>query len=470
MASSRTRTSTPARQLENTTIGGWHNLLRYGIARKREQAAYFGDSGNFLTFPYPFPYPGGPTTYSGYFGNIVVTFRGANGYTTTRSGCSFTPRTATRTPIATSSTYGSDYHLPKHHIAALFGFRYENERGSFEHPGVFGESEAYPAHQFSSSIFSFGGDLKQPAVLLGLVDRLQKNHLYGIAGTPRIGLAWIAVRPDARRYFRGTRLRANAATGVQEPSLAAEFSSLYTTLLALGDTADIAAYRVTPLGPQRSRTFDVGMDQSVLGDKLLLKAGYFHNQFSHQLEYVGSGDLQTYFGFTPDANAVDFFYGAELNSQAFRAQGMEAEVQYQPLSHVFFRGGYTYLATLVEQSFSSDATAARGGYPSTNPNFPEIPIGANSPFIGNRVFRRPPHTAYFAVQYTGQRWSAALKGAIASRSDDTTFLGGDDPQYGNTLLLPNQNLDFGYTKLDLYGTYAASRHVNDLYGALEPSE
>jgi len=27
------------------------------------------------------------------------------------------------------------------------------------------------------------------------------------------------------------------------------------------------------------------------------------------------------------------------------------------------------------------------------------------------------------------------------------------------LLLPNRNLDFGYAKLDAYGTYAASHHV-----------
>ena len=47
---------------------------------------------------------------------------------------------------------------------------------------------------------------------------------------------------------------------------------------------------------------------------------------------------------------------------------------------------------------------------------------------------------------------------MASRADDSTFLDGDT-NFGNTLLLPNRNLDFGYAKLDLNGTYVATRHV-----------
>ena len=439
--------------LENTTAAGWHNLARYGIARKREQAAYFGNSGNFLTFPYPFPYPGGPTTYSGYFGN-VVNIRGANGYTATGRAELYTTnrdQDSNRDELYLQSDYTF-----RHHLTALFGFRYENERGSFNIPAYF-EFEKIQRTNFQYNL-QLQGDLKN-RLFYSLGGSLQKNHLYGIAGTPRIGLAWIPVRPASSGFFHGTRLRANAATGVQEPSLSVEFSSLYRELLALGDTADVAAYRVEPLGPQRSRSFDVGVDQSILGQRLVLKAGYFHNQFSHQLEYVGSGDLKRYFGFTANANASAYFYGAELNSQAFRAQGLEAELQFQPLSRLFFRGGYTYLATRVEQSFSSDATAARGGFPSTNPSFPGIPIGSSSPFVGSRVFRRPPHTAFFTAQYTGQKWTAALKGAIASRADDSTFLGGSDPSFGNSLLLPNRNLDFGYTKLDAFGTYAASHRV-----------
>ena len=36
--------------MENRYKGNWHNLLRYGIARKREQEQEFAAGGNFLEF------------------------------------------------------------------------------------------------------------------------------------------------------------------------------------------------------------------------------------------------------------------------------------------------------------------------------------------------------------------------------------------------------------------------------------
>jgi iron complex outermembrane receptor protein/vitamin B12 transporter len=100
----------------------------------------------------------------------------------------------------------------------------------------------------------------------------------------------------------------------------------------------------------------------------------------------------------------------------------------------------------------------RGGYPETNPAFPNVPVGG-SPFIGSRPFRRPPHTGYFAVQYTGTKLMAALKGALASRSDDSTFLDYSDLAGTNSMILPNRNLDFGYAKLDANFMYAVKKRV-----------
>ncbi len=427
--------------IENTTLGGWHNLARYGIARKREQAAYFGQVGT-PTVIFGFP---------GYLGNVVA-LRGANGYTATGQAQIFSSD-RDQASLRDELYYGSDITF-RHHITALFGFRYENERGSFNVPAFF-ENRKIQRTNFEYNL-QIGGDLGN-RLFYSVGGSLQKNHLYGIAGTPRFGLAWTAIRPDSHRYLHGTRLRANAATGVQEPNLATEFSSLYRTLLESGDLSDIAKFHVAPLGPSRSRSFDLGIDQNLIGDKLVLKAGYFHNQFSHQLEFVGSGDLRRYFGINPTNDK--FFFGAELNSQAFRAQGFETELQFQPLPRLFLRSGYTFLDARVSQSFASDATAVAQGFPNTNPNLPGIAIGGSSPLVGARPFRRPPHTGYFALQYTGQKWTGAFKGALASRSDDSTFLGFSDQNGDNTLLLPNRNLDYGYTKLDLYGTYNATGRV-----------
>lgn len=443
--------------LENTLMGNWHNLARYGIARKREQFTTFAPVGTPVTFQSYY----GP--YTDYFGS-VVTIRGANGYSATGRaaiayGCSDYPKTDCFPQPSFSDSnrdelyYQSDYTFPKR-IVGLFGFHYEDERGSYIF-STYGDNWKTQRTNFDYTL-QFNGDIVN-RVFYSVGGAIEKNHLYGIKGTPRIGIAYVPVRPGTR-IFRGTKLRLNVATGVVEPSLSQEFSSLYGTLLQAGDSADIAKYHVSPIGPARSRTLDFGVDQSILGQKLMLKLGYFHNQFSHQIEYVPESALQPYFGINPTHDP--YLYGADLNSLAFRAQGIESELQYQPFSRLFFRAGYTYLDAKVEQSFSSDALSVLpGGYPGTNPAFPNIAIG-DSPFVGARPFRRPPNSGFMAAQYTGTRFTAALKGAFASRSDDSTFLDYSDINGGNSLWLPNRNLDFGYAKLDANFTYAVKRRVS----------
>ena len=431
--------------LENRA-GSWHNLLRYGIARKREQAVQFTNQGQPITFTSTYG------SYTSYFGN-PVTVTGANGFTASGQAQLFNQNSdgdSNRDELY----FQSDYTFNPH-IAALFGFRYDRERGSFQTFGAFGSLETIQRPNFEYTL-QFQGAIRN-RVFYSAGGAIEKNHLYGIAGTPRLGLAYVPVRPG-RRIFRGTKLRFNVATGVKEPSLAVDFNSLYTQLALNGDTADIAAYHITPIGAERSRTYDLGVDQNILREKLILKLGYFHNIFDHQVEGVQAADLTTYFHLpAPVAKTLSEAY---LNSLAFRAQGLETEVVYQPFSHISLRGGYTYLASTVIQSYAGDVTAANSGNPTVNPNYPNIPIGALSPLIGAHPFRRPTHTGFVALDFSSSRLSLALKAAMASRSDDSTFLGGLDLNSGNTLLLPNHNLDFGYTQLDLGATFVATRHLS----------
>lgn len=417
----------------------WHNLVRYGIARKREQLVQFYPVGENI------PVFGFDT----YFGN-TVTIRGANGYTATgRAAINFGgvyPMANDLSSLRDELYFQSDYTFTPH-LIGLFGFRYEDERGSSNSAGTH-DIIKRTNYQYT---LQFQGDLKN-RLFYSLGGAIQRNDLYGTAGTPRFGLAWVPVRPG-NAFFHGTKLRANAATGVQEPSLSTEFLSLYKQLADAGATDLITAYNVRPVEALRSRTFDVGIDQNILNQVLILKAGYFHNQFSHQIDFVDSATLLKVFGID---TAQAQLFGALLNTLAYRAQGFEGELQFAPANHILIRGGYTYLASLVEQSFSTDAIA--NGTAAENPNLPGIPIGSSYPLVGQRPFRRPPQTGFFAAQYTTLKFSAALKGAFASRADDSTFLSYSDVNGGNTLLLPNRNLDPGYAKLDAYGTYAASRH------------
>jgi iron complex outermembrane receptor protein/vitamin B12 transporter len=138
-----------------------------------------------------------------------------------------------------------------------------------------------------------------------------------------------------------------------------------------------------------------------------------------------------------------------VNSLSFRAQGAEVELQGQLSSHIFARGGYTYTDGVTQRSFSSDALG-----PQVNPFIPGVELGINSPLIGARPFRRPPHVGFAGVNYTTRKWFVQVQGSFASRSDDSTFLSSFDSLAGdNRLLLPNRNLDSAYAKVDIGGSY-----------------
>ena len=439
--------------IQNTTLGNWHNLARYGIARKREQFNTFYPAGMCLS----------DANGGDYYGN-TVTIRGANGYMATGRaileytyGCPAYPGTYPQPEDPLNSDrdelyYQTDYVFP-HRIAALFGFRYENERGSYYYPSY--DLGAKTQRTNFEYTLQFSGDIKS-RLFYSAGGALEKNHVYGIAGTPRIGLVYQPVFPVGK-WMHGTRIRANVATGVVEPSLSAGLSSLFTELQQAGDATDIAKFHIGSIGPERSRTLDFGVDQNIRGEKLVIKAGYFHNQFSHQIQDVNASALQQYFGIAPvgDPNLS----AAYLNSLAFRAQGIESEIEWRPASRFFVRGGYTYLDAIVEQSFSSDAVAAAQGIPNTNPNIPGVAIGVYDPLVGARPFRRPPHSGFFAVQYTGTKFTAAFKGALASRSDDSTYLYYSDLAGTDSMILPNRDLDFGYARLDANFMYAIQSRV-----------
>ncbi len=420
--------------IENVLAGNWHNLARYDIARKREQVQQFTPTGEAVTTIVN----GAPQTT--YYGN-TITLRGANGYTATGQAAFILP-VFDAVSNRDEFYYQSGYNFPLR-IAALFTFHYDDERGRLLTAAANQQIERIN-YLYTLQI---QGDIAH-RLFYSLGGGVEQNQLLGLVGTPRFGLTFDAVRPGAHP-FHGTLLRANAATGLQEPSLIAQLSSLSTLLQQTGNPT----FNIAPITAERSRTFDVGVDQNILNQKLILKAGYFHNVFNHQLEFIGPLGLEHYFNI-PAAIAAQL-PPASVNSLAYSTQGLEVELQYQALTYLFLHGGYTYLASVVLQSFASDTVV-----PAINPALPGIPIGALSPLIGNRPFRRPPSTGFFAAEYVADRFSVAFKGAFSSRSDDSTFQLNNDRNGGNTLLLPNRNLDFAYAKLDLNAVFKATKNIS----------
>jgi vitamin B12 transporter len=131
--------------------------------------------------------------------------------------------------------------------------------------------------------------------------------------------------------------------------------------------------------------------------------------------------------------------------------GAEVAAEYKIADNLFARGGYTYLDAVVQRSFSSESQ------PTYNPNFPNIPIGAFSPLIGARPFRRAPHSGYFGLTYNRSRWYGSFTGTLVGRRDDSDYL--TDAEFGNSLLLPNRNLDGAYQRLELGGGYQVTHAI-----------
>ncbi|MDR3734823.1 MAG: TonB-dependent receptor [Acidobacteriaceae bacterium] len=460
--------------LEHTSRGDWHNLLRYGISRKREQQTSFSQAGNPIT-----------ATFFGYndlyyVGN-TMTIRGGNGYTAI--GRAYMGEEGSTFPYSTYQDnnrdelqYQTDYRFGQH-FAAFGGFQFENERGSYRYPqyGIADVPAARTNYVYSAQMV---GDVKN-RVFYSLGTGVVKNHVFGVKPTPRAGLAWYPRRPGTG-LFHGTKVRFNFSKAVQEADLFSEVDSLFTQVQQYGTPSDIAKYGLKPVGAGTTRSYEGGVDQDIWKQSVMMKLTYFHNEYTNQLEFVPASALGgAPFNFAPSVVTAlysSYVGGAYVNTLAYRAEGFETELDLQAMSNLYVRVGYTYLATKVKNSFASSALA-----PTSNPYLKDkfgvpIPIGASSPLKGGRMFRRPPHTAFVNIQYTdkkytGGRTELGLTGALSGQSDDSTFLAneglfGSSLTGDNSLLLPNRNLDYGYFKVDGSLVFRMSPQL-DVYAQLD---
>ena len=262
--------------------------------------------------------------------------------------------------------YQSDYSF-SHYLTALFGFHYENERGSYVEPPPYAEDRTIQRTNFEYTL-QLQGEIKS-RVFYSAGGSVEKNHLYGITGAPRLGLSYNVVRPGAK-WFRGTLVRANAATGVQEPSLAVQFASLYTVLQEDGLASDIAKYHVTPIGPQDSRTYDLGVDQNIRGEKLVLKLGYYHNSYNHQVEGVDSGALEQFFNIPASVAITSTRRTSTRTPSARRASRPSCNTARSPVSSCA-AATPTWMPLSPSRSPATRTTTVST---TTIPTFPESPL------------------------------------------------------------------------------------------------
>jgi vitamin B12 transporter len=374
-----------------------------------------------------------------------VTITGANGYSATgRAVLDFGPYDS-QTRSARQGFYAQTTYALTRGTSLSAGGDYEREQ-AFTNPDA---GPTTTRHNGTAWVEGRGAIADRISVTAGL--GYARIEGYASRYSPRLSVAAFLRKPAANRFWSDTRLTANAGQGIKATSATTVNSSLFSLLQKTAAGSALAASAgIGPIGPERGRNLDVGVEQGLARNRVRARLSYFDNEFFDLIEFV-SRSLLPRFGIPADVAAAAGS-GAYVNSQSYTAKGMElsADAMFGRLRIV---GSYTYLDAAVSKSLSSAVT------PQFNPSFPSIPIGGFSPLVTHRPFRRPANTGSLLVSYTQGRADAALTGYFAGTADDSTFQVGSDINFGNSLLLPNTNLNFGYQKIDVSGSYRVHPRV-----------
>ena len=308
--------------------------------------------------------------------------------------------------------------------------------GRFEHEAGYSDPDAPP----SATRNNGGGFIEGRATLASRVYisagiGVEHNEVFDTAYTPRLSVAAYLRNPSTEQIGE-TKLTMNVGKGIKAPSVYQGDNALYT--LVAGTPAGAG---VNPIGPERSRGFDFGLEQAFAGGRLRGRVGYFNNTFEDLLEFLSRTQLVA--AGVPPAVAAGTAFGAYINSSSYDAQGVELSADAALGAGLRVSASYTYLSAEVSEAFGRGAVF--------NPSFPGVPIGAYSPLVGARPFRRPANSGTLFVAYATGPFDVALSGYFAGKRDDSTFL--SDGFFGNSLLLPNKDLDPAYQKVDFSASY-----------------
>lgn len=222
-----------------------------------------------------------------------------------------------------------------------------------------------------------GGAYVQDRIVIGerafltFGGRLERNDSYGWAAVPRAALA-LRLRSGAD----ATTLRASAGAGIKEPSFLESFG---VSLFTQGNPA---------LKPERSRTFDLGLEQRLAGGHVRAEATVFDHTYLDQIAYF--------------VESYDPFLGTYENLGKTRARGVEVALEAAPLRALRVSADYTYLdGRILVSTTDFDPVYA----------------------VGRPLLRRPKHQASLSAEGDAGRFSASAMMLLVGRRADSDFLG-----------------------------------------------
>jgi outer membrane receptor protein involved in Fe transport len=167
---------------------------------------------------------------------------------------------------------------------------------------------------------------------------------------PRVSAAFQPRESDSGSWLGATRLHASFGTGIRAP-----------------DGFELATTNNPLLKPERSISFDSGVEQRFFNSRTLLDLTYFYNKFDDQIVTLG-GSLTNLSTFISD------------NLGNSRAQGLEASVRWRPNGSLQVSGEYSLVDTAILALDGSTLVQA--------------------PFsVGQELLNRPKHSGGFNITW-----------------------------------------------------------------------
>ncbi|MGH9709366.1 MAG: TonB-dependent receptor plug domain-containing protein, partial [Candidatus Acidiferrales bacterium] len=269
--------------------------------------------------------------------------------------------------------------------AISLGYDYEVENGSAGGP----HEQRNNQGGYFETHYRFGRRLT--AIAGG---RAEDNASFGTRFVPRTGLAYLA--RFGHGFWGETRLRASYGLGIKEPNFTQSFE------------ADPCFPGNPNLKPERSNTFNAGVDQVMASERVKFSVTFFHNSFSDMVSFTSCPPP----GFGPCSLAVppgcpaaelnSFGYGTFFNTDSARAFGANTTIEAKLFAWLGIIGNYSYDDTRVLKAPNAfDPTQAPG----------------------NRLFLRPLHSADLILNAAFRRMDWNVAGYFVGRETDSDFLG-----------------------------------------------
>jgi vitamin B12 transporter len=195
--------------------------------------------------------------------------------------------------------------------------------------------------------------------------RAERNEQFGTALVPRF---------SAAVFLGSTKLKGNFGRGIKEPTMRQSFSLSW---FDLGNPN---------LKAERARTFDVGIEQRLVHDRVKVEAVWFDNRFENQ---ISTRTLS----FSP-------YQAQYFNVGRTRARGTETVIEIVPATGVRLHASHTFTDSKIVDASSE---------------FSEILAS------GNWALRRPRHSGQVQALWERGRISLDAAGTFVGRRSDSDF-------------------------------------------------